>query len=156
YLMPKERLIAGYSYFVTQFSDGANQYARLKAFLDNLDRGNFVPIEAASYGSPRLFAKMVLRNPAALRLLAQGLYRLARWQKNLYGAARGVLLTLSRGGIRGRLSYLQFWLFAWSNAVLKYRDLSPSDFDVDSVQGAYAPEHILPTSYTQDVKEDIP
>jgi hypothetical protein len=69
---------------------------------------------------------------------------------------RGLLLALSRRRIPKRLSYFQFWLFAWTNSVLKYRDLSPADFDIDSVEGAYTPEHILPASYTENVVEDIP
>jgi radical SAM superfamily enzyme YgiQ (UPF0313 family) len=156
YLMPKERLIEGYKYFVSQFTDGAKQYARLKVFLDNLDRGNFVPIEAAGYGNITLFAKMVLRNPPALYQMMQRLFRFSRRPRNIYWALRGLLLTLSRRRIPGRLSYFQFWLFAWTNSVLKYRDLSPSDFDIDSVAGAYTAEHILPASYTQNVIEDIP
>jgi hypothetical protein len=154
--MPKERLIEGYQYFVAQFTNGAKQYARLKRFLDNLDRGNFVPIEAAGYGSLGLFIKMVLRNPAALYQMMQRLFRFARRPSNLYWAVRGLLLTVSRRHVPGRLSYFQFWLFAWTNSVLKYRGLSPQDFDVDSVQGMITAEQILPASYTENVLEDIP
>jgi radical SAM superfamily enzyme YgiQ (UPF0313 family) len=156
YLMPKERLIEGYKYFVAEFTDGARQYARLKAFLDNLDRGNFVPIEAAGYGNVVLFAKMVSRNPPALYQMMQRLFRFGRRPRNLYWATRGLLLTLSRTHIPGRLSYFQFWLFAWTNSVLKYLDLSPADFDIDSVEGPHTPEHILPASYAENVVEDIP
>lgn len=156
YLMPKEKLIAGYSYFVKNFTDGAKQYARFKAFLDNLDGGNFVPIEGQGYGNLALFAKMVLRNPAALRQMLLRMLRFARRPSNIYWAIRGLTLALRRTHIRGRLSYCQFWLFAWTNSVLKYRDLSPRDFDIDSVVGAYTPQHILPASYTENVVEDIP
>jgi radical SAM superfamily enzyme YgiQ (UPF0313 family) len=156
YVMPKERLIAGYQYFVTEFTNGSKQYKRLKVFLDNLDRGNFVPIEAAGYGSFSLFIKMVLRNPPAMYQMAQRLARFARRPRNIYWALRGLALTLSRRRIPGRLSYFQFWLFAWTNSVLKYRDLSPADFDIDSIEGECTPEHILPAAYTENVVEDIP
>jgi radical SAM superfamily enzyme YgiQ (UPF0313 family) len=156
YLMPKEKLIAGYSYFVAQFTDGRKQYARLKRFFDNLDRGNFVPTEATGYGNLGLFAKMVLRNPAALKQMMQRLFRFARRPTNIYWAVRGLLLALSRKRIPGRFGYFQFWVFAWTNSVLKYRDLSPADFDIDSVEGSYTPEHILPASYAENVVEDIP
>lgn len=156
YLMPKERLVSGYKYFVEKFTDGEKQYTRLKAFLDNLERGNFVPIEASGYGDIRLFAKMVFRNPAALRQMIQRLLRFGRRPRNVYWALRGLLLALSRTNIRGRMSYFQFWLFAWTNSVLKYLDLSPADFDIDSVNGPYTPEHILPASYAENVVEDIP
>jgi radical SAM superfamily enzyme YgiQ (UPF0313 family) len=156
YLMPKEKLIAGYSYFVAQFTNGRKQYARLKMYFDNLDRGNFVPIEATGYGNLGLFLKMLARNPAALKQMMQRLYRFARRPLNVYWAVRGLMLALARRRIPSRLAYFQFWLFAWTNSVLKYRDLSPADFDIDSVQGAYKPEHILPASYTENVVEDIP
>jgi radical SAM superfamily enzyme YgiQ (UPF0313 family) len=156
YLMPKEKLISGYQYFVAQFTHGPKQYARLKAFLDNLDRGNFVPIEAAGYGSFTLFAKMVLRNPAALKQMMQRLFRFARRPRNMYWALRGLALALSRRRIPNRLGYFQFWLFAWTNSVLKYRDLSAADFDIDSIEAGYRPEHILPAAYTENVVEDIP
>jgi radical SAM superfamily enzyme YgiQ (UPF0313 family) len=156
YLMPKETMVAGYKYFVVQFTDGKRQYARLKAFLDNLDRGNFVPIEASGYGDLSLFVKMILRNRPALFQMMQRMLRFSRRPKNVYWALRGLLLTLSRTHIRGRLSYFQFWLFAWSNSVLKYLDLSPRDFDIDSVEGAHTPEQILPAAYVENVVEDIP
>lgn len=156
YIMPKNTLIEGYKYFVAQFTDGKKQYARLKVFFDNLDRGNFVPIEGAGYGNPVLFLKMVLRNPAALKQLSQRLMRFARRPQYVYWAFRGLLLALSRRHIPGRLSYLQFWFFAWTNSVLKYRDLSPADFDIESVEGPITPEHILPKAYTENVVEDIP
>jgi len=156
YLMPSEQIIEGYKYFVAQFTDGKKQYARLKVFFDNLERGNFVPIEGKGYGNPALFLKMVLRNPAALKQLTQRLFRFARRPEYSYWALRGLLLTLSRRHIPGRLSYLQFWFFAWTNSVLKYRDLSPADFDIASVEGPITPEHILPAAYTENVVEEIP
>jgi radical SAM superfamily enzyme YgiQ (UPF0313 family) len=156
YVMAKDRLIAGYSYFVAQFTNGRKQYARLKVFFDNLDRGNFVPIEAAGYGNIGLFIKMVLRNPAALHQMMQRLFRFARRPTHMFWAFAGLLLALSRRRIKGRFSYFQFWLFAWTNSVLKYRGLSPADFDVESIQGECRPEHILPSSYAENVVEDIP
>jgi hypothetical protein len=156
YLMPRRRLIDGYKYFVAKFTNGANQYARLKAFLDNLETGHFVPIEATGYGNPLLFAKMVMRNRRAAVQLMQRLVRFARRPSNLYWSARGLLLTLSRRHIPGRLSYFQFWLFAWTNSVLKYLDLSDKDFDIESVEGPLTPAHILPAAYTENVTEDIP
>lgn len=156
YMMPRRRLIDGYKYFVARFTNGASQYARLKAFLDNLETGNFVPIEAAGYGNPLLFAKMVLRNRRAALQLMQRMLRFARRPSNLYWSTRGLLLTLSRRNIPGRLAYFQFWLFAWTNSVLKYLDLSDKDFDIESVEGPLKAAHILPAGYSENVTEDIP
>jgi len=157
YLMPTDKMIAGYKYFVEQFCTGGKQYARLKVFFDNLDRGNFVPIEGAGYGNVGLFLKMILRNPAATKQMLTRLFRFASRPRDVYWAMRGLGLALSRRGrVRGALGYFQFWFFAWTNSVLKYRNLSARDFDIASIEGAYGPEHILPVEYDQDVKEDIP
>src|SRR4030095_8496867 len=51
YLMPREQMIAGYQRFVRRFCEGGYQYQRLKGFLDNLDRGNYVPLKSKGYGS---------------------------------------------------------------------------------------------------------
>ncbi|MBV8749107.1 MAG: hypothetical protein JO103_05285 [Candidatus Eremiobacteraeota bacterium] len=85
------------------------------------------------------------------------LFRFASRPRDVYWALRGLGLALSRRRrVRGALGYFQFWFFAWTNSVLKYRNLSARDFDIASVEGAYGPEHILPVEYDQDVKEDIP
>ncbi|MBV8749738.1 MAG: B12-binding domain-containing radical SAM protein, partial [Candidatus Eremiobacteraeota bacterium] len=142
YLMPTDKMIAGYKYFVEQFCTGRKQYARLKVFFDNLDRGNFVPIEGAGYGNVGLFLKMILRNPAATKQMLTRLFRFASRPRDVYWALRGLGLALSRRRrVRGALGYFQFWFFAWTNSVLKYRNLSARDFDIASVEGAYGPEH---------------
>jgi len=156
YLMPSHVIIDGYKRFINRFTDGRYQYARLKAFFDNLERGYFVPLDRTGYGNLTLFATMVLRNPAALWQLLQRIGRFARRPTNLYWAARGVLLALSRRHIRGGMSYVQFWGFAWSNAILKYRGLSAADFDIDGIEGEVTAEQILPASYTKGVVEAIP
>lgn len=156
YLMPSHVIIDGYKRFIKRFTDGSYQYARLEAFFDNLERGYFVPLDRTGYGNLTLFATMVLRNPAALWQLLQRIGRFARRPTNLYWALRGVLLALSRRHIRGGMSYVQFWGFAWSNAILKYRGLSAADFDIDGIEGEVTAEQILPASYTEGVVEAIP
>jgi radical SAM superfamily enzyme YgiQ (UPF0313 family) len=156
YLMPKRRMVEGYQYFVAHFTDGKNQYDRLKVFLDNLDQGNFIPIEAGGYGNLLLFTKMLANNRNALQQMLSRLVRFGRRPRNVYWAMRGLIMTLSRRHIPGRFKYFQFWLFNWSNAVLKYRDLASTDFDIESVEATLMPEHILPAAYTEHVVEDIP
>jgi radical SAM superfamily enzyme YgiQ (UPF0313 family) len=156
YLMPKETMTAGYKYFVENFTQGKKSYARLKVFFDNLERGNFVPIEGAGYGSASIFIKMILRNPAAMKQMATRLLRFASRPRDVYWALRGLGLALSRRHVRGRLGYFQFWFFAWTNSVLKYRNLSAADFDIDDVGPVYTAEQILPAAYDQNVVEDIP
>lgn len=99
---------------------------------------------------------MVQRNRRAARQRTERLLWFARRSSNIYWSTRGLLLTLSRRRITGRLSYFQFWLFAWTNSVPKYLDLSDKDFDIESIEGPPKSAHILPAAYDENVVEDIP
>ncbi len=157
YLMPRDQMVAGYQRFVSRFCDGDYQYERLKGFLDNLDRGNYVPLKSNGYGSLGKYVKMVFKSPRAVRMLTQRLYRLIARPKVAWFAARGFLLTISRMRRHGGLfSVFQFWLFNWTNAMLKYEGLSERDFDIESVPEGFDRELILPEHYVDSADEEIP
>lgn len=156
YLLPRESMIEGYRRFVAQFVDGAYQYDRLKRYFDNLARGDFIPIEGGGYGNLGLLARMVFRNSAAMRQWATRLRRFAARPSNLYYAAKGLGLVLARRRYRGGLSYFKFWLFAWTNAVLKYQNLTERDFDIEGVEAGFDIRRILPASYAETADEQIP
>ena len=63
--LPREKIIAGYTYFVGRYNDGAYQFARLRVFFDLLEEGKSVPLESKGYGNFWLFARMVPGNRAA-------------------------------------------------------------------------------------------
>jgi hypothetical protein len=50
----------------------------------------------------------------------------------------------------------QFWLFAWTNSILKYKGLSDADFDIESVPADFDDAMILPKNYIESALEDIP
>ena len=52
--------------------------------------------------------------------------------------------------------YFQFWLFAWTNAVLKYKNLSLKDFDIEGVEKNFDIRNIIPKNYATSAKEEIP
>ncbi len=157
YLMPREQMVAGYQRFVRRFCEGDYQYDRLKGFLDNLDRGNYVPLKSNGYGSLGKYVTMVFRSPRAIRMLAQRLYQVVARPRVAWHAARGFLLTLSRRRRHaGLFSVFQFWLFNWTNAMLKYEGLSEADFDIDSVPEGFDRALILPEHYVDSADEEIP
>ena len=157
YLMPREQMIRGYQSFVTRFCEGPYQYQRLKGFLDNLDRGNYIPLGSQGYGSLGKYVSMVFKSPNAIKMLCQRLYRLALRPAVMWYALRGLWLTLSRSRRHPRLfGVFQFWLFNWTNAMLKYAGLSDSDFDIDSVPENFDRSLILPEHYIDQADEDIP
>ena len=155
YLLSARQMVNGYKWFVTEFCNGAYQYKRLKAFFDLLEEGRFVAMEGKGFGNLGLFLKMIFKNKAALWQMTQRLTRFAAQPANIYWATRGLLLALSRPG-RGAFGYFQFWFFAWTNAVLKYRYISDSDFDIEGVGAAFDVKNILPDDYVSSANEAIP
>ncbi len=157
YLMPRDEMVAGYQRFVKRFCDGSYQYARLKGFLDNLDRGNYVPLNSHGYGSLGKYITMVFKSPGAIRMLLERAFQITARPKVMWYAIKGLVLVLSRlKRHRKLLGTFQFWLFNWTNAMLKYEGLSDSDFDIESVPAGFDRSLILPEHYADLADEDIP
>ncbi|HST53227.1 MAG TPA: radical SAM protein [Pyrinomonadaceae bacterium] len=157
YLMPRDEMIGGYRRFVRRFCEGDYQYQRLKGFIDNLDRGNYTPLRCEGYGSLGKYVSMVLRSPRAVRMLARRLTRIAARPTVAWHALRGLALTLARSRRHTRLfGVFQFWLFNWTNAMLKYEGLSDADFDIESVPEGFDRSLILPEHYADMAEEEIP
>jgi radical SAM superfamily enzyme YgiQ (UPF0313 family) len=157
YLMPREEIVRGYQRFVRRFCEGDYQYQRLRGFLDNLDRGNYTPLGSQGYGSLGKYVSMVFRSPRAVKMLARRLARIAARPSVAWDASRGLLLTLSRSRRHARLfGVFQFWLFNWTNAMLKYEGLSDADFDIESVPADFDRSLILPEHYADMADEEIP
>lgn len=155
YLLNKDKVIAGYREFVTGFTDGAYQYNRLKGYFHLLAEGNYIPLDSKGFGNIWLFVRMIACDRRALLQMMQRLGRFAKKPKNLFFAGKGLVLALARLP-RGGFGYFQFWLFAWSNAVLKYQGISDSDFDIDSVADDFDVRGILPRDYAATADEKIP
>jgi radical SAM superfamily enzyme YgiQ (UPF0313 family) len=157
YLMPREQMIRGYMSFVRRFCEGRYQYQRLKGFLDNLERGNYVPLRSQGYGSLTKYVSMVFRSPRAVKMLAQRLVQIAARPSVAWYATRGLLLTLARTRRHARLfGVFQFWLFNWTNAMLKYEGLTDADFDIESAPEGFDRSLILPEHYMDLADEEIP
>jgi len=155
YLLAAKTMIDGYKYFVREFSKGRYQYQRLNAYFELLNEGNFVAMEGKGFGNLGLFIKMIAANKAALWQMTQRLARFAAEPANIYWAARGLMLAL-RNLDKGGFGYFQFWFFAWTNAVLKYRYISDDDFDIESVGADFDIRDILPKDYQSTANEAIP
>lgn len=157
YLIPKKELTGGYKRFVTMTTKGRYQYERLKKLCDCFESGNYVPLKSQGYGSPLRFAKMILRNPIALKQFAERMFRTMRSPDRVFYILAGFGLTLVRS-LRRRENlyrYFQFWFFVWSNSMLKYADLKDSDFDVDSVGEGFKMVDVLPDNYEASADEEI-
>ena len=156
YLMSTGTIINGYKNFVHDFTDGGYQYSRLAGYFDLIQQGNFVTQEAKGFGNLALFLKMILKNPAALWQMTQRLMRFAKRPTNIYWAFKGAYLTLRQPKNIGAMGYFQFWFFAWTNAVLKYQNISDDDFDLEDVGAGFDIRNILPDTYQETADEKIP
>ena len=157
YLLPKRRMIDGYKHFVEVFTDGAYQYARLKAFFDLQLEGRHIPIEGQGFGNTGLFLKMVFKNWRALLQLTKRMLRFSMKPARVFYALKGFAMAFShRRQVPNWFGYFQFWLFAWTNAALKYLRLGDRDFDIESVPADFDIRGILPADYSTTAKEPIP
>jgi len=75
---------------------------------------------------------------------------------NIFYALLGLLLVARHYRISGRFSYYQFWLFAWSNSILKYQDITQDDFDLESVSADFDIRDVMPVDYEKSANEPIP
>ncbi|PYS74111.1 MAG: hypothetical protein DMF69_02800 [Acidobacteria bacterium] len=157
YLMTAAEITHGYRRFVERFCEGRYQYLRLESFLDNLDRGNYIPLRSSGYGSLGKYLSMVLKSPRAIRMFLQRMWQIVSRPSVAWYTLRGVLLVTSRSFRHPKLfGIFQFWLFNWTNAMLKYQGLSERDFDIESVPENFDRSLILPEHYADTANEQIP
>jgi len=157
YLLPAEEIIEGYRRFVSRFCEGSYQYQRLSSFLSNLDGGNYIPLRSTGYGSLGKYLTMVFKSPNATRMLLQRLWQIMSRPSVAWYALRGLILVMRKSRQHPRLfGIFQFWLFNWTNAMLKYEGLSAQDFDIESVPEDFDRSLILPEHYTAAAHEQIP
>jgi hypothetical protein len=157
YLRPVDRIRADFKTFVREFACGAYQWRRLRSFYACLDSGHYVPPRTAGYADLRRLLVLTLRNPRSVFLLWVRLFRLFRSPERAYHVVRGLLATWRRTSREKPLwFYFKFWLFNWSNAILKYGTLSDADFDIESVPEGFDRSLILPEHYAELADEEIP
>jgi radical SAM superfamily enzyme YgiQ (UPF0313 family) len=157
YLVPRDQIIGGFQHFVREFVKGDYQYRRLKDYFELLEQGNFVPLpRGGGFGSMSSYLRILFADRRAAKQMTT---RLARFLKNpvrLWYAIKGFSLVIRRRHITGGMNYFQFWFFAWTNALLKYTDLSEKDFDIESVAPDFDIRDILPADYAATADEPIP
>ncbi len=157
YLLPRDEIIRGYQSFVTRFCQGRYQYQRLKQFIANLDRGNYIPLKSAGYGSLTKYVSMVFKSPGAVKMLAQRLFGILARPTVAWYTLRAAMLIARRSRRHPRLfGVFQFWLFNWTNAMLKYQGLESDAFDIESVPADFDRSLILPKLYAESADEPIP
>lgn len=156
YLLSRRELIDGFRRFVRRYLDGAFQYERFRAYLNNLESENFIGVEGSGFGNLLLFLRLAVGDSRGLAQMSRRLALFLMSPTTVYYALKGLLLTLSRRRITRRFGYFQFWIFAWTNAMFKYLGVRDEQFDIASVPEGFRPEDILPAGYQETAEEKIP
>ncbi|MBI3558174.1 MAG: radical SAM protein [Deltaproteobacteria bacterium] len=156
YLRPVDRIRADFKSFVRRFNQGAYQYSRLLAFYSCMEAPQYQPPRTSGYADLRRLLRLVFRNSRYLYLLVLRFAMLVRSPVRVFYILRAVILTLRKhSSQRPHWFYLKFWLFNWSNSILKYSSLSDADFDIDSVESNFNRENILPLGYEESSEEQV-
>jgi hypothetical protein len=157
YLLPKDDIIRGFQHFVSEFVKGDFQYRRLKSYFDLLEQGNFVPLKrGGGFGNLKSYLRVLRADRRAARQMITRLSRFLLHPDFVWYALKGILLVLRRRNVQGGMNYFRFWFFAWTNTLLKYSNLSPADFNIDSVGKDFDVRNILPADYSATADEPIP
>ena len=156
YLLPRDFLIQGYLKFAVKLNSGQYQYERFKAFLDNKEGENYISLGGRSYFNPKLAIQVMRKNPAALKLTLYWLGAFASSPKNIWFLFKALGYTISKTKIEGRFAYFQFWFVIWTTIIVKYRGISATDFDIESLEGDVETKHIIPDGYIDSTGEAIP
>lgn len=158
YLKSKNKIICDLQNFVSEFNSGNYQYQRLKTYYLNLNqkflRSNSIH-DGKSYIKTLDFLTLLLKNPADfLPLLHRGL--LLMRPDRLYFVIKAFIITLKMNNFIPVFAYFKLWGFMWSNSILKYHGLKPSDFDIESVSHDFDYNTIIPENYLKELDEPIP
>ena len=157
YLTPVDQIVANYLKFVREFNSGSFQLGRLRSFFLSLD--SLGPESSGARGFTRAASAMriVLRNRKTAWLLAKRFLYLFGSPSRFVSILRAAKLT-SQLSTRERplWRYFKFWLFNWSNSILKYSSVTKKDFDIGSVARDFDFGKLVPVGYEEEQFEPIP
>lgn len=157
YLKPVSRIVKDFVEFVAEFNSGAFQYARLESLYSSLGSSVAEPSGGTGFTRAGSAFKMALRNRVAAWLLAKRLVFLFGSVDRLYYISKAFLLTRRLSTPERPLwRYFKFWLFNWSNSILKYSRISAADFDIGAVGEDFDWDKLVPEGYESGHFEPIP
>lgn len=156
YLHPREFLISEFKRFIKIYTSGAYQYRRFENYISSFSSPHFVANVSGGYGDLGSFLSGIIRNPKAIKQFVMRFYHLFKKGDRLFFSLKGLWLIIKSGKVKTYWGYYQFWIFTWSNSMVKYLELKNSDFDIKSVESDFDVNKILPQGYTQSNDEDIP
>lgn len=152
YLRPKDKIIKDYIYFVATFNSARFQMKRFKSFLDCV--GEHSQEKVSGYIEPRKLLSLVTKNMTAIRSASWRLTKFLMSPSRVFAVLWGAVMTAKHP--QGAWPHYFFWVFNWSNSIIKYGNISARDFDIESFEGKITRESIVPNGYADDFFEPIP
>ena len=157
YLRPKNRIISDYQYFVKAFNNGRYQYERLMSLYSCLQSENYIAPQSEGYINLLQIFRLTIRNLRYIHQLFLRVYRLLRSPVRDYYILKALWKTANMSSRERPLwFYFKFWVFNWSNSIMKYSGIGARDFDIDSVSKNFSINEVLPRDYAATANERIP
>jgi radical SAM superfamily enzyme YgiQ (UPF0313 family) len=156
YLRPKNQIISDYIYFVKKFNSSGFQITRYKNFLNCLqvESATSNGTKSSGYISPGKILSLILSNRSALTHMMKRLVKFLASPARIGTILYAFYLTLR--STYGSMAHFSFWVFNWSNSLIKYDRISEKDFNIESLEETVKKTHILPEGYLSDYFEPIP
>jgi len=154
YLRPKESIIKDYVKFVKTFNSCSFQLKRFESFLNTLSADSSTPKSHSGYIDVNKIISLLYGNPRAIYNASHRLFKFFISPLRFFTTLRGLYLVFTKEA--GTLSHYFFWVFNWSNSILKYGSISSKDFDIESIDKLPTRQDILPEGYLTDYFEPIP
>jgi len=159
FVISKDKLIHGFLSFVERFNQRKFQLARLKSYYRNImENDNYIPLGHGNDGFANLgdFFKSLLKDDSGFKQLYRRLYAIVRTPLIIYSIIEGLLYVVFKVKMKGKYNHYIYWVFSWSNYLMKYWNLKESDFDIDSVKKDFDLEQLIPEDYASSATEQIP
>ena len=151
YLQPREFLIKGFMDFIKKFMNSRIMYARFRKHVSiMMESDHFVPVHSVGYGSLPEYLKFQCSSWVNFKMFCKRIGRLLK-PSNLIVIMRAYLLVLRHCfKYRGLKNHFTFWLFLWSNLIMKYHGLKEKDFKIHSIDRGYDLEQIWNDTHYND------
>lgn len=157
YLRSRDKMIENFQNFVHHYNKGKFQYERLKNFCNLVNADHLKSMTSGGYINPKELVRMIAGNKKSVLHFSGRLLKLVSRPERLYYLLRSIVMILSHQ-LEGKnlWKYFNFWIFVWSNSVIKFESLKGEQFDIGSVEADFDYNNLLPKEYLEQMNEPIP
>jgi len=143
YLQPSNFLVEGFIHFIKTFVSGEFAYGRFKKHVEIItSNNNSVDIKSVAYGNLWTFLAFQFSAPKNLYRFSRRILMLCK-PSNFWAIAKAYLLVLKhRKTNPGLKTHFTFWIFAWSNLLMKYHGFEKEDFKIESIPQEFPKESL--------------